>query len=100
MIKAFTESFIVNMQICRHVTLMKPMCRVEKDSMKDTAITSPQTVVDTINNENKFLADNSSREMVEKDGTNDEKGPKKTALTQKNKDNLKEKPEQQTFMVS
>ena len=36
--------------------------------MKDAAITNPQMVVDTINDEN-----DPSREIVEKDGTNDEK---------------------------
>ena len=46
---------------------------VGKESIKDPAITNPPTVVDTINDESKALVDYPSGEMVEKDGTNDEK---------------------------
>ena len=51
----------------QHVTFTESVRGVEKESMKDAVITNPQTVVDTINDEN-----DSSIEMVEKDGANDE----------------------------
>ena len=51
---------------------------VEKETIKDATITNPQTAVDTIIDEN-----DPSREMVEKDETNDKKGMKKIALSQK-----------------
>ena len=58
--------------ICRvihsqHVTFNESVRGVEKESMKDAVITNPQTVVDTINDEN-----DSSIEMVVKDGAIDE----------------------------
>ena len=46
--------------------------------MKDAVVTNPQTVVDTINDEN-----DPSIEMVEKDGANDENRNEETALSQK-----------------
>ena len=51
----------------RHITFNESVCGVEKESMKDAVITNPQTVVDAINDEN-----DSSIEMVEKDGASDE----------------------------
>ena len=62
----------------RHVTFNESVCGVEKESMKDAVVTNPQTVVDTINDEN-----DPSIEMVEKDGANDENRNEETALSQK-----------------
>ena len=50
---------------------------VEKESIQDPAITNPHTVVDTITGESNALVDNPSGEMVEKDGTNDERSTEK-----------------------
>ena len=49
------------------------MCGVEKESIKNAAITNPQTVVDTINDDSKSLVDTPLREMVEKDEASDER---------------------------
>ena len=50
---------------------------VEKESIKDPAITNPRTEVDTINDESKALVDNPLGEMVEKNGNNDERSTEK-----------------------
>ena len=61
----------------RHVAFNESMRGVEKESIKDPAATNPRTVVETITDESKALVDNPSGEIVEKDGTNDEKSTEK-----------------------
>ena len=61
----------------QHVTFNESIRGVEKESIKDPATTNPRTVVDTITDESKALVDNPSGEMVEKDGTNDERSTEK-----------------------